>query len=265
MDSRATDSNVRQLIDIESPGADELSHTWSENAECSSLSFDSAILDVSHKTSDIRPPVYAKPCGERPVVRARLNYKRTADAVHRRASCSNVLEVNDIESQSTDAQNVSENGSVPGGQSLIGKQPSESASSVRGRGQNVKKVGPQAPPQQSSKVVIENKSDVKDSGMKYNLVQFKATPRLSTASNSSKQTVTRRASTPKIVESPQAGIQQKLDPQTSTDMLFSMFDGWSSREVKEMLRDKYSSEEIAEVLQVLKEKNRSKDRRIRSR
>eukprot|EP00928_Gymnodinium_smaydae_P023392 TRINITY_DN19324_c0_g2_i1.p1 TRINITY_DN19324_c0_g2~~TRINITY_DN19324_c0_g2_i1.p1 ORF type:complete len:461 (+),score=62.09 TRINITY_DN19324_c0_g2_i1:69-1385(+) len=164
--------------------------------------------------------------------------------------------------------------SVPGRSSLIEKRPpqnstrpgsSNRANSARGVSSNVAMVAPQAAAPQASAVVVLNKSDAKGSGMQYNLVQFKATPTLSTSCGSSKRNSTPRASTSKTAETPQVPYREEaLDPQSATEGILSLFGGWSKHEVKEMLRDKYSSAEIAEVLQVLKENEPRKTRRSRS-
>eukprot|EP00928_Gymnodinium_smaydae_P023391 TRINITY_DN19324_c0_g1_i1.p1 TRINITY_DN19324_c0_g1~~TRINITY_DN19324_c0_g1_i1.p1 ORF type:complete len:464 (+),score=40.64 TRINITY_DN19324_c0_g1_i1:51-1394(+) len=125
-----------------------------------------------------------------------------------------------------------------------------------------------SPPPSQSEMVVMKKDDAKGSGLKYNLVQFKATPTLSTSCDSNKPHPTPRAPRSKskeVPEVPQAPHPKDVvAPRSASDDLSSVFEGWSRRDVKQMLRGTYSPDEIAEVLQVLKASEPRRARRSRS-
>eukprot|EP00928_Gymnodinium_smaydae_P020747 TRINITY_DN18022_c0_g1_i1.p2 TRINITY_DN18022_c0_g1~~TRINITY_DN18022_c0_g1_i1.p2 ORF type:complete len:123 (+),score=19.47 TRINITY_DN18022_c0_g1_i1:931-1299(+) len=106
----------------------------------------------------------------------------------------------------------------------------------------------------------------KGSGLKYNVVQFKATPSFSTSCDQKKQALTPRARKTKSPERPETPSHQSpIDPQAMTDGILQMFHGWSRREVKDMLRGTYSPDQIAEVLEILGKKEPGTPKRNHSR
>eukprot|EP00928_Gymnodinium_smaydae_P097202 TRINITY_DN8746_c0_g2_i4.p2 TRINITY_DN8746_c0_g2~~TRINITY_DN8746_c0_g2_i4.p2 ORF type:complete len:124 (+),score=15.79 TRINITY_DN8746_c0_g2_i4:124-495(+) len=112
---------------------------------------------------------------------------------------------------------------------------------------------------------VMSKHDVKGAAMKYNLVQFQATPTLSTSCDRNKQDSAPRESRTRSKESSEAPPSKKTcDRQQEPEDILGMFHGWSRREVKEMLRGTYSSDEISEVLQALKESEPRRSKRSRS-
>eukprot|EP00928_Gymnodinium_smaydae_P009795 TRINITY_DN13674_c0_g1_i1.p1 TRINITY_DN13674_c0_g1~~TRINITY_DN13674_c0_g1_i1.p1 ORF type:complete len:484 (+),score=60.24 TRINITY_DN13674_c0_g1_i1:190-1452(+) len=124
----------------------------------------------------------------------------------------------------------------------------------------------------SPRMVIVSTDAAKGSAVKYNHVQFTATPSLSTSCDKN-HTLTPRANytlTPRAPKAKSAAIGQTttheglLDAQSATDVVLHVFRGWSKRDVKEMLQGKYSSEEIAEVLELLGEKEPRKTKRSHS-
>eukprot|EP00928_Gymnodinium_smaydae_P097201 TRINITY_DN8746_c0_g2_i3.p1 TRINITY_DN8746_c0_g2~~TRINITY_DN8746_c0_g2_i3.p1 ORF type:complete len:414 (+),score=30.60 TRINITY_DN8746_c0_g2_i3:59-1243(+) len=116
-----------------------------------------------------------------------------------------------------------------------------------------------------SEMGVMSKHDVKGAAMKYNLVQFQATPTLSTSCDRNKQDSAPRESRTRSKESSEAPPSKKTcDRQQEPEDILGMFHGWSRREVKEMLRGTYSSDEISEVLQALKESEPRRSKRSRS-
>eukprot|EP00928_Gymnodinium_smaydae_P009800 TRINITY_DN13674_c0_g1_i6.p1 TRINITY_DN13674_c0_g1~~TRINITY_DN13674_c0_g1_i6.p1 ORF type:complete len:475 (+),score=55.52 TRINITY_DN13674_c0_g1_i6:190-1425(+) len=113
----------------------------------------------------------------------------------------------------------------------------------------------------SPHVVVMSREDTKGSAVKYNCVRFIATPSLSTACDKN------HILTPRAPKAKSATIDKTathggpLDAQSATDGILNMFRGWSKREVKEMLKGTYSSEEVAEVLEIISKKERTRPKR----
>eukprot|EP00928_Gymnodinium_smaydae_P067227 TRINITY_DN5016_c0_g5_i1.p1 TRINITY_DN5016_c0_g5~~TRINITY_DN5016_c0_g5_i1.p1 ORF type:complete len:402 (+),score=28.35 TRINITY_DN5016_c0_g5_i1:151-1206(+) len=108
----------------------------------------------------------------------------------------------------------------------------------------------------SSRPMYTRQSDARGSGMQYNIVQFSATPTLSTSCDPLKPPSTSRSKRNKQeggdkAEKDKAAPKLLLRGQQNSQMLMDMFGGMSMREVREVLKDHYSSDEIASVLEVL--------------
>eukprot|EP00928_Gymnodinium_smaydae_P082268 TRINITY_DN6564_c0_g1_i2.p1 TRINITY_DN6564_c0_g1~~TRINITY_DN6564_c0_g1_i2.p1 ORF type:complete len:404 (-),score=27.45 TRINITY_DN6564_c0_g1_i2:676-1731(-) len=115
--------------------------------------------------------------------------------------------------------------------------------------------------------VYSQKADTKGSGMHYNIVRFNATPTLSTSRDSAKPSSSSRSRSKQQEDDKAPPALGVFDEQTITQLVRDSFRGLSRREVREVLHDSFSSDDIACVLEVLSPRalHSNKQRRIRRR
>eukprot|EP00928_Gymnodinium_smaydae_P097048 TRINITY_DN8700_c0_g1_i2.p1 TRINITY_DN8700_c0_g1~~TRINITY_DN8700_c0_g1_i2.p1 ORF type:complete len:340 (+),score=59.83 TRINITY_DN8700_c0_g1_i2:66-1085(+) len=109
----------------------------------------------------------------------------------------------------------------------------------------------QADTSPASEVVVLQQADSKGSGLAYNLVQFKASPSLSTAQGAGKLAQAISAPRTKRDEGEETKKPKMRAKHDAEQVLKKTFSGWSKKEVKAALEGTYSREEIAEVLEAL--------------
>eukprot|EP00928_Gymnodinium_smaydae_P097050 TRINITY_DN8700_c1_g1_i2.p1 TRINITY_DN8700_c1_g1~~TRINITY_DN8700_c1_g1_i2.p1 ORF type:complete len:394 (+),score=38.21 TRINITY_DN8700_c1_g1_i2:73-1254(+) len=106
-----------------------------------------------------------------------------------------------------------------------------------------------------SEVVLLQKANSSGSGVAYNLVQFKASPSLSTTQDAGRRAQSISAPTTKRDEGEDSKVSKIFAKLKTRGILKQTFSGWSKNEVKAALQGNYSPEEIADVLEALGQKS----------